>query len=184
MRDPLAESRGATGPLWDLSQRFKARGRVRPTDSSACGFAIIHPLTRSTRAGSGGSVAAPNAGIGPDGMRLNERIVGDVVIVAIVGDLILSHGGDLTVKDRVRALIRQGRSKLLIDLGEVSQIDSAGLGELVQAYVTTKNHGGSLKLLRVTKRIDQLLTMTKLTSVFESYGREADALASFSGAAV
>jgi anti-sigma B factor antagonist len=113
-------------------------------------------------------------------MQLEERLVGDIVILAVSGELTLNHGGDVMLKDRVRSLLQQGRRKLIIDLGEVSSLDSAGLGELVQAYASTKNKGGSLKLARLTPRIKILLTITKLVTVFECYEREADAVQSFS----
>jgi anti-sigma B factor antagonist len=115
-------------------------------------------------------------------MQLEQRAVDDVVIVAVKGDITLNKGGDVALKDKVRSLIQQGHLKLLIDLSQVSYMDSAGLGELVQAYATTKNKGGSLKLLGLTKRLKDLLTITKLVTVFESFDREADAIASFSAA--
>ncbi|MGB7219457.1 MAG: STAS domain-containing protein [Vicinamibacterales bacterium] len=113
-------------------------------------------------------------------MQLDERLVGDVVVLVVSGDLTLNHGGDVMLKDKVRSLILQGRRKLVVDLGGVSSLDSAGLGELVQAYATTRNKGGSLKLSRLTPRTTVLLTITKLISVFECYDREADAIDSFS----
>jgi anti-sigma B factor antagonist len=115
-------------------------------------------------------------------MQLEEKTVGDVVIVAVTGDITLNKGGDVALKDKVRSLIQQGHKKLLIDLGGVSYMDSAGLGELIQAYATTKNKGGSLKLVRLTKRLKDLLTITKLVTVFESFDTEAAAIASFSAA--
>lgn len=111
-------------------------------------------------------------------MKIEERAIGDVTVLTIGGDIRLG-GGDVLLKDKVRSLLQQGRLKLLIDLGAVTYMDSAGLGELVQAYATTKNNGGSLKLLGLTKRIADLLTITKLTTVFESFDTEANALASF-----
>ena len=116
-------------------------------------------------------------------MQLEERSVGDIVIVAVKGDITLNKGSDVVLRDKVRSLIQQGRLKLIIDLGHVSYMDSAGLGELVQAYATTKNKGGSLKLLGLTKRLKDLLAITKLATVFESFDQEADAIASFSAPA-
>ncbi|HWF86692.1 MAG TPA: STAS domain-containing protein [Vicinamibacterales bacterium] len=112
-------------------------------------------------------------------MQLTQRVVGDVMIVAVIHDITLNAGGDIMLKDKVRSLLEQGHKKLVLDLGGVSYVDSAGLGELVQAYATTKNKGGSLKLLGVTKRLKDLLTITKLVTVFDSYDTEAAALASF-----
>ncbi len=115
-------------------------------------------------------------------MEINERIVGEVAVLAVSGQITLSKG-DVVLKDKVRSLIQQGRNKIVIDLGEVSYVDSSGLGELVHAYATAKNAGGALKLARVTKRLKDLLTITKLVTVFDTYDDEAAALASF-GAAV
>ena len=113
-------------------------------------------------------------------MQLNERIVGDIAIITVTGDITLNKGGDVVLRDKVRSLLEQGRTKLLLDLGAVSYVDSAGLGELVQAYATAKNKGGSLKLLRPAKRLKDLLTITKLVTVFDTYDTEAAGIASFS----
>ena len=113
-------------------------------------------------------------------MQLDERMVGDIAIITVTGDITLNKGGDVVLKDKVRSLLQQGRVKLLLDLGAVSYVDSAGLGELVQAYATTKNKGGALKLLRPAKRLKDLLTITKLVTVFDTYDTEADGIASFS----
>lgn len=115
-------------------------------------------------------------------MQLEERMSGDVVIVAVTGDITLSKGG-AALGDKVRALAQQGRRKIVLDLGGVAYMDSAGLGELVQAYATTKSKGGALKLARLTKRIHDLLTITKLVTVFDNYETEEAAVSSFSGTA-
>ena len=112
-------------------------------------------------------------------MQIDQRTNGDVAIVAISGDITLSKGGDVLLKDKVQSLLQQGNRKLLLDLGNVSYVDSAGLGQLVQVYATTRHLDGQLKLLRVTKRLKDLLVLTKLLTVFECYDEEADALASF-----
>ena len=115
-------------------------------------------------------------------MQLEQRIVGNVAVIKVAGDITLNKGGDVLLKDKVQSLIQQGQKSLLIDLADVSYVDSAGLGELVQAYATTKNRGGSLKLVNVTKRLRDLLVVTKLLTVFETFDSEAAALASFGGA--
>ncbi|MBI4266225.1 MAG: STAS domain-containing protein [Acidobacteria bacterium] len=115
-------------------------------------------------------------------MQLEQRIAGNVAVVKVTGDITLNKGGDVLLKDKVQSLIQQGHKNLLIDLSEVSYVDSAGLGELVQAYATTKNRGGALKLLNVTKRLRDLLVVTKLLTVFDTFDSEADALASFGSA--
>ena len=112
-------------------------------------------------------------------MQLSERMAGDVVVVTVTGDITLNKGGDVLLKDKVRSLLQQGHKNVLLDLGGVSVVDSAGLGELVQAYVTTRNRGGVLKLLNVTKRLKDLLVVTKLLTVFDTFENEAAALASF-----
>ncbi len=112
-------------------------------------------------------------------MQIGQRMVGDVTVVEITGDITLSKGGDVMIKDKVNSLLQQGNRKLLLDLGNVSYVDSAGLGQLVQVYATTSHNGGSLKLLRVTKRLKDLLVLTKLLTVFESFDDEKDAVASF-----
>jgi anti-sigma B factor antagonist len=112
-------------------------------------------------------------------MQLEQRIVDNVAIIKITGDITLNKGGDVLLKDKVQSLLHQGYTNLLIDLSEVSYVDSAGLGELVQTYVTAKNKGGRLRLLNPTKRLKDLLVVTKLLTVFESFDNEAAALASF-----
>ncbi len=112
-------------------------------------------------------------------MELEQRIAGDVAIIKVTGDITLNKGGDVLLKDKVQSLLQQGHKHLLVDLSDVSYVDSAGLGELVQAYVTTKNRGGALKLLNITKRLRDLMVITKLLTVFEAFDDEASALASF-----
>ena len=112
-------------------------------------------------------------------MQISQRTVGDVVIVDISGKITLGEGGDAILKDKMRSLIQQGHKKLLLNLGDVSYVDSAGLGEIVQAYATVNKDGGKLKLLNVTKRIKDLLSITKLLTVFDTFDTEAEAVASF-----
>src|SRR5476651_721157 len=106
-------------------------------------------------------------------------MVGDVVIVDVSGKITLGDGGDITLKDKLRSLVQQGQSKVLLNLGDVSYMDSAGLGEIVQSYATATKSGGKLKLLNVTKRIKDLLSITKLLTVFECHDNEAEGLKSF-----
>jgi anti-sigma B factor antagonist len=112
-------------------------------------------------------------------MEIGQRVAGDVVVIEITGDITLSKGGDVLIKDKVQSLLQQGHRKLLLDLGNVSYVDSAGLGQLVQVYATTSHMGGSLKLVRVTKKLKDLLVLTKLLTVFETFDTEAEAIASF-----
>src|SRR5215510_13348766 len=112
-------------------------------------------------------------------MQIEQRVVGDVAIIQVLGDITLGKGGDVILKDKIQSLLQQGYRKLLLDLGSVSYVDSAGLGQLVQVYATTSHLGGSLKLVNLTKRLKDLLVLTKLLTVFDSYDNEADAIASF-----
>jgi anti-sigma B factor antagonist len=115
-------------------------------------------------------------------MELNERIVGEVVIVDVVGSVFGNRGGP-RMSDKVRSLAQQGYKRVLIDLGKVTYMDSAGLGDLIESYASTKKAGGVLKLVHVETRLRDLLTITKLVTVFETYDDEASAIASFTRAA-
>jgi len=111
-------------------------------------------------------------------MQITQRLVGDVAVIDMVGKLTLSEGDEL-LRDKVNSLIQQDQKKIVLNLAEVPYIDSAGLGEIVRTYTTASKNGGSLKLLNLTKRIQDLLAITKLLTVFEVYDSEADALKSF-----
>src|SRR5258706_1363684 len=113
-------------------------------------------------------------------MQISERAVGDVVIVDVSGKITLGDGGDAILKDKMRSLIQQNQKKVLLNLGEVSYVDSAGLGEIVQAYAAVTKSGGALKLMNTTKRIKDLLSITKLLTAFDTYDSEAEAITSFS----
>ena len=115
-------------------------------------------------------------------MRVQQRIVGDIVILEVSGE-ILGGAGDLRLKDKINSLREQGYTRVVIDLGNVPYMDSSGLGDLVHAYATTTKAGGTLKLMRPTTRLRDLLTITKLVTVFDTYEDERAALASFPSAA-
>lgn len=112
-------------------------------------------------------------------MQIEQKVTGDVTVITVNGDITLNAGGDVLLKDKIQSLLQQGQKKLVLDLGGVSYVDSAGLGQLVQIHATTKNNGGALRLANVTKRLKDLLVVTKLVTVFDSYDSQADALASF-----
>jgi anti-sigma B factor antagonist len=112
-------------------------------------------------------------------MQLEQREAGDVTVVKVVGDITLNKGGDVILKDKINSLLQQGTKKVLLDLGSVSYVDSAGLGQLVHVHTTTTHHGGQLKLLNLCKRLTDLLVVTKLATVFDSYEDEKEALASY-----
>lgn len=112
-------------------------------------------------------------------MHISERAVGGVTIVDVSGKVTLGDGGDTTLKDKLRSLVEQGQKNLLLNLADVAYVDSAGLGAIVHSYATVKNQGGNLKLLNVTKRLRDLLSITKLLTVFDTYDNEAEAINSF-----
>lgn len=112
-------------------------------------------------------------------VKLTPRKVGDVTVIDAVGRITLGEASS-TFRDTIRELVSKGEKKLLLNLAEVSYIDSSGIGELVSAYTTVTNQGGQLKLLNLTKRIQDLLQITKLYTVFEVFDNEATAVRSFS----
>jgi len=115
-------------------------------------------------------------------MQITERQVGDVMILDLKGKITLGEGDEL-LKDKVNSLVNQGRRKIVLNLAEVPYLDSAGLGEVVRAYTTVSRQGGSLKLLNLTKRITDLLSITKLLTVFDTFDSEDEAVRSFSASA-
>ena len=115
-------------------------------------------------------------------MQIDERAVGDVVVLDLKGKITLGKGDEL-LKDKVNSLVNQGHRKILLNLAEVPYIDSAGLGEIVRTFTTVSRQGGNLKLLNLTKRITDLLAITKLLTVFETFDAENDAIRSFSASA-
>jgi anti-sigma B factor antagonist len=111
-------------------------------------------------------------------VKLTTRQVGDVTVIDAVGRITLGEGSS-TFRDSVKDLVTKGNKKILMNLAEVSYIDSSGIGELVSGFTTVSNAGGNLKLLKLTKRIQDLLQITKLYTIFEVFDDEATALASF-----
>jgi len=115
-------------------------------------------------------------------MQIDERIVEGVTILDLKGKMTLGEGDEL-LKDKVNSLLQQNQKKIVLNLAEVPYIDSAGLGEIVRTYTTVSRQGGSLKLLNLTKRITDLLSITKLLTVFETFESENDAVRSFTQSA-
>jgi anti-sigma B factor antagonist len=111
-------------------------------------------------------------------LKIMESRAGDVTILRMTGRLELEEG-DLVFRDYVNRLIAEGRVNLVLDLRDVTRIDSAGIGMLVSKYLSTQNRGGTIKLLNLTRRSDHLLDITRLTTVFEIFEDEEDALRSF-----
>lgn len=115
-------------------------------------------------------------------MQIEERVAGDVTLLDLKGKLTLGEGDEI-LKDKINSLVLQGRLKIVLNLADVPYVDSAGLGEVVRTFTTISRQGGSLKLLNLTKRITDLLAITKLLTVFETYDNEADAVRSFASSA-
>jgi anti-sigma B factor antagonist len=111
-------------------------------------------------------------------VTVSERSSGSVIILDVKGALTLTDGAEV-LRDKVRSLLQQGHKHVLVNLGHVPYMDSAGLGELVQAYATTTRQGGQLKLLNTTQRINDLLVITKLANVFDLFDNETAAVSSF-----
>jgi anti-sigma B factor antagonist len=112
-------------------------------------------------------------------VKLTNRQVGDVTVVDAEGRITLGDGAS-TFRDLIRDLVGKGNKKLLVNLGEVSYIDSSGIGELVSGFTTVQNAGGAMKLLNLNKRVKDLLQITKLYTVFEVHDDEASGVRSFS----
>jgi anti-sigma B factor antagonist len=109
---------------------------------------------------------------------LNTRQIGDVSVVDVAGRITLGEGSS-TLRDSLREMVGKGQKKILLNLGEVSYIDSSGIGELVSGFTTVTNSGGALKLLNLNKRVKDLLQITKLYTVFDVHEDEAGAIRSF-----
>ncbi len=113
-------------------------------------------------------------------MTIETRSSGPVTILDIHGKITIGEGS-AEVRKTVRGLLQAGKKDILLNLGDVSYVDSSGIGELVSSFTTVSNQGGQLKLLNLTKKLKELLAITKLLTVFDSYENEGDALTSFSG---
>ena len=111
-------------------------------------------------------------------MTITERKSGNVTILDVEGKILLGEG-DVQLKRKIDELIERKETKLVINLANVPYMDSGGLGEIVRSYTTVKRSDGDLKLLNATKRIQDLLTITKLITVFESFDDEESAVESF-----
>ena len=115
-------------------------------------------------------------------MRIEERTVGDVKVLDVSGQITIDQG-HMQLKDKINSLVGQGSEQILINLGSVTFVDSTGLGELVAAFTTMSKSGGQMKLVNVTKRINDLLIITKLVNVFDTFDNEQAAIESFTKSA-
>ena len=111
-------------------------------------------------------------------LDVKERQAGDVTILDLSGEVRIGEGA-VSLRDSIRNLADQGKKKVLLNLAGVKYMDSTGVGELIANYTTVTRQGGQLKLLSLTDRIQNLLVITKLLTVFDSYDNEAEALKSF-----
>jgi len=111
-------------------------------------------------------------------MKASTRQVDGITVVDLSGRITLGEGS-VVLRDTVRDLLAKGDKKMLLNLGEVTYIDSSGIGELVSAFTTVRNQGGELKLLNLTKKVHDLLQITKLYTVFDVKDDEAAAISSF-----
>ncbi len=111
-------------------------------------------------------------------VKITNRQVGDVTVIDVSGRITLGEGSS-ALRDALRDIVAKGHKKILLNLGDVSYIDSSGIGELVAGFTSVSNQGGQLKLLGLTKRVKDLLQITKLYTVFEVHDDEAGAIRSF-----
>ena len=111
-------------------------------------------------------------------MKVAIRQVDGITILDLSGRITLGEGS-ITLRDSVRDVLAKGSKKILLNLGQITYIDSSGIGELVSAFTSVKNGGGELKLLNLTQKVHDLLQITKLYTVFDIWDAEASALSAF-----
>jgi anti-sigma B factor antagonist len=112
-------------------------------------------------------------------MTIDERTSGGVTIFDVRGRMTIDDIRDKTVVERVRSRVQSGCNRIVLNLEGVPYVDTTGLCNIVEAYITTQRQGGVLKLLHLAKHVRTVLTVTKLLTVFEAYDSEADVIASF-----
>ncbi|MFN2493122.1 MAG: STAS domain-containing protein [Pyrinomonadaceae bacterium] len=111
-------------------------------------------------------------------LNISERMVGDLTVLDMDGKITIGEGS-VALRTAIRRLLEEGKKKILLNLGRVGYIDSSGIGELVSSYTAINKDGGQLKLLNLTQKLQDLLTITKLLTVFDVYDSEEEALKSF-----
>lgn len=111
-------------------------------------------------------------------ITISERQAGDVTVLDLEGKVTIGEGS-VALRSAIRRLLGEGKKKILLNLGKVGYIDSSGIGELVSSFTAVNKEGGSLKLLNLTQKIQDLLAITKLLTVFDTFDDEASGLASF-----
>ena len=112
-------------------------------------------------------------------LYINERREGGVTVLDLKGRVRI--GVTTALHEAIRCLVREGKTQILLNLAGVTHVDSTGFGELISSHITLSDQGGAIKLVHLTKRLRDLMTITKLLTVFEVYDNEPDALASFRG---
>jgi anti-sigma B factor antagonist len=112
-------------------------------------------------------------------INISERQAGDVTVLDLDGKVTIGEGS-VALRNAIRRLLGEGKNKILLNLGGVGYIDSSGIGELVSSFTAVNKEGGTLKLLNLTQKIQDLLAITKLLTVFDVFDSEAEALSSFS----
>jgi len=111
-------------------------------------------------------------------LNIHERRIGNVTVLDMDGNIRIS-GNNVALQKAIRSLVDEGRNQIVLNLARVTYIDSSGLGELISSHVTLTNRGGQIKLLNLTQRLQELMTITKLLPIFDVYGNEPEALDSF-----
>lgn len=111
-------------------------------------------------------------------LKINERQSGNVTVLDMEGRITIGEGS-VTLRNEIRRLVGEGKKNLVLNLGGVGYLDSSGIGELVSSFTAVGKEGGTLKLLNLTQKIQDLLAITKLLTVFETFENEADAVGSF-----
>ena len=111
-------------------------------------------------------------------LNISERQVGDITVLDMDGKITIGEGS-VALRTAIRRLLEEGKKKILLNLARVGYIDSSGIGELVSSFTAISNAGGQLKLLNLTQKLQDLLTITKLLTVFDVYESEEEALSSF-----
>jgi anti-sigma B factor antagonist len=111
-------------------------------------------------------------------LKISEREIGDVTVLTLAGEILLDDG-DLEFRRKIHDLVERGRVRIVVDLGAVTHVDSAGMGMLVAKQKTVREHGGDIKLVHVTSRSQRVLAIMRLASVFEIFDDETKAAKSF-----
>ncbi|HEV8158810.1 MAG TPA: STAS domain-containing protein [Pyrinomonadaceae bacterium] len=111
-------------------------------------------------------------------LNISERQAGDITILDLDGKITIGEGS-IALRNTIRRLLEEGKKKILLNLGEIGYVDSSGIGELVSSFTTVNRDGGSLKLLNLQQKVQSLMAITKLLTVFDVFEDEGDALGSF-----